>query len=118
MRIGIRSLFLRRIDPQQVDPQASVRIHLTNPWHAVAIRSPQPACPAAAKLGKRRFLSREAPTLPLADCPAPQKCRCIYQHFDDRRTLSRRAADEGRPAPPYNGNDRRCAPGRRKTDVT
>jgi hypothetical protein len=113
MRNAIRSLFLRRVDVLQ----DSVRIHLTNPWHAVAIRTAQPACPAAAKLGKRRFLSREAPVLPLAGCPNPQKCRCVYQKFDDRRTLSRRASDEGRPAAPYTGLDRRGAPGRRKTDA-
>jgi len=111
MRFALRSLL------QRADTEKSVRIPLTNPWHAVAIRSSQLRCPAATQLGKRRFLSGEAPSLPLPDCACSEQCRCLYQHFDDRRTLTRRATDEGRPAPAYRGADRRRAPGRRQTDL-
>ena len=51
-------------------------------------------CRAARAIAEERFLSEEAPTLPLADCDAEQ-CLCVYRHFDDRRSDVRRMADIG-----------------------
>ncbi len=51
-------------------------------------------CEAARELAKSRFLSTDAPFLPLADCDA-EHCACVYEHFDDRRTVIRRASDTG-----------------------
>lgn len=63
-------------------PQPSVR--LPNPWHAVGIQPGPKRCEAALQLLGDRFLSREAPKLPLAACDEAQ-CSCRYRHHDDRR---------------------------------
>jgi hypothetical protein len=63
----------------------------------------------------QRFLSDEAPVLPLAGCETPQACRCIYEHFTDRRTVLRRDVDSGLPARPH-PTDRRKHKARRITD--
>jgi hypothetical protein len=41
-------------------------------------------CPAVRNLVGKRFLEREAPTLPVPGCTA-SRCDCIYTHHDDRR---------------------------------
>lgn len=55
-----------------------------NPYHCISIRSPKGACEAAKQLMGKRFLSREAPPLPLPNCTA-KHCQCRYAHHDDRR---------------------------------
>lgn len=84
-------------------------------WHAVTIITPGHACDAANELKGQRFLSKEAPRLPLAGCPSPEFCRCTYRHYSDRRTGPRRASDRGelRTAPI---GERRANRGRRSTD--
>ena len=101
-------------------------IQLGNPWHAVAIKPGARACQACVGLGERRFLSREAPRTPLAECTQPDRCRCVYVHFPDRRIRARRAAEGAgesdrlaqagvsRAAEPP--GERRRTPGRRATD--
>jgi len=42
------------------------------------------ACDAVKKLEGKRFLAKEAPTLPLQECNA-EECHCRYDHFKDRR---------------------------------
>ena len=42
----------------------------------------------------RRWLSREAPMLPLPGCSKPESCRCTYQHHQDRRSGEGRRAAE------------------------
>jgi hypothetical protein len=64
-----------------------------------------------------RFLSKEAPRLPLECCPSPESCRCTYRHFPDRRGGGRRGTDRGeqisrRPAI----GERRVGRGRRTSD--
>ena len=54
---------------------------------------PSNACEAAKSGKDRRWLSREAPQLPLPGCNWPSQCRCTYQHHEDRRTGGRRAED-------------------------
>ena len=51
------------------------------------------ACNAAVSGKNRRWLSREAPLLPLPGCTRPDTCQCTYNHHDDRRAASRRADD-------------------------
>ena len=41
-------------------------------------------CPAIKGLQGKRFLHREAPTLPVPGCTA-SRCDCVYTHHDDRR---------------------------------
>jgi hypothetical protein len=88
-----------------------------NRYHAVAIVPGEHACPAAKDLSGKRFLSREAPILPLADCSSAE-CSCTYSHFGDRRTGSRRTSDLVMSMDTYAGGDRRRSErqGRRKTD--
>ena len=75
-------------------------------------------CEAVRAIAGQRFLSEEAPRLPLADCDRPQ-CDCRYQHFTDRRTDVRRDGDigVGIASELYNSDCRRSkGRGRRSTD--
>ena len=73
------------------------------------------ACDAVTKLEGQRFLSEEAPLLPLADCSDPRACKCVYEHFDERRDQLRRETDVGLPARSH-PDDKREGHGRRITD--
>jgi hypothetical protein len=102
---------------------ANSHIQLTNPWHAVSIAANKRCCQASAALKRRRFLSGEAPRLPLEDCGQPAKCICVYKHFNDRRGGFRRAAERDLSARPYarvatstRSQERRRSKGRRATD--
>ena len=54
-------------------------------YHAVAIRADGNCCDAARRLQGTRFLSTEAPPLPLPDCDAAE-CTCRFAHYNDRRS--------------------------------
>jgi hypothetical protein len=47
----------------------------------------------ARELAGRRFLSHEAPRLPLPECSAGTACPCGYKHYADRRGPPRRAEE-------------------------
>ena len=57
--------------------------------HAVSIERDLLPCDAAKALGEKRFLSHEAPDLPLVDCDR-DKCTCRYIHHSDRRSNEER----------------------------
>lgn len=59
-----------------------------HPFHAVSIDPAMGSCAAAQSVRSQRFLSEDAPSLPLLDCSAAQ-CQCRYMHFPDRRSGSR-----------------------------
>jgi len=85
-------------------------------FHGVAIRPRDDnCCTAVHNLGDARFLSAEAPLLPLTDCTNPSGCRCVYEHFDERRGSLRRESDIGLPAQAH-PVERRAGLGRRSTD--
>ena len=85
-------------------------------FHGVAVRSRGDRCCDAVKaLSGQRFLSEEAPLLPLAECSNPQGCRCVYEHFDERRDNLRRESDIGLPVRTY-PEEKREGHGRRITD--
>src|SRR4029453_8225808 len=89
------------------------------PWHAVSVVAQSGACPAAEELRNKRFLSAEAPSLPLPHCSSPTLCKCVYSHHSDRRTTLRRETDRGRFPRPRFGEERRKEPqahGRREDD--
>lgn len=71
-----------------------------HPYHCVSIRSRADACEVAKQLADKRFLSSEAPLLPLANCTAAS-CRCRYAHYEDRRE-----SDEDQRAPLRGWRDR------------
>ena len=66
-----------------------------DPWKGVAILAEDSACAAAIQLRGKRFLSRNAPRLPLPECTRQDQCHCKYRHLRDRRGPPRRAGDEG-----------------------
>jgi hypothetical protein len=87
------------------------------PWHAVSVVSGVERCTAASALRQKRFLSIEAPRLPLADCTMPAACQCRYQHHPDRRVGMRRETDRGGLPYPWQGPELRRNPlGRRASD--
>jgi hypothetical protein len=86
-------------------------------YHAVTIAVGARCCAAAEGLQDKRFLSREAPKLPLANCDR-LNCECRYAHHDDRRRGPRRAREMGVALDGYEGDEKRNGPkrGRRKKD--
>ena len=83
-------------------------------WHAVSVKPGAGACNAAISGKNRRWLSREAPLLPLPGCTRPDTCQCTYNHHDDRRATSRRAEDLNVPSQgPRVANERRSRKTRR-----
>ncbi len=85
-------------------------------FHGVGVTSGESMqCQSARSIAGKRFLSEEAPPLPLAACTNRQGCACRYQHFDDRRTDFRRESDEGLPVKDHPDN-LRSGFGRRITD--
>ena len=92
---------------------------VTNPYHAVTVVPGLECCQAARVLQGHRFLSTEAPALPLKGCDR-SSCGCRYNHHNDRRA---RAGDRRRQdvwnvqAAGRVKNERRAAAGgRRSTD--
>ncbi len=92
-----------------------------NPYNAVSVMSSRVACTAVGKIKNQKFLSKDAPLLPLAACSV-KECNCKYVHHPDRRDESndRRMpyslgttfyAQGDRP-------DRRANPGRRSSDYS
>jgi len=89
----------------------------SSPWHAVSVASTAPCCAAALHRMETRFLSSDAPRLPLTDCSMPSACRCHYKHHEDRREKPRRASERGSfPGVDHVAHERRHHRGRRAAD--
>jgi hypothetical protein len=116
LRSALGGILRSKKAPSRGNALTNTHYHITNPYHAVSIVPGVAHCDAARELRRRRFLSREAPPLPLAACTLG-KCRCAYKHYDDRRTKARRAADRIGQPPPFSGSERRGTSGRRQTDA-
>ncbi len=103
---------LNRFRTQDADPTLSA----VKPryYHAVSIVPGRSSCPESFVLSRLRLLSREAPALPLPDCPTPERCACRFQKYDDRRQEERR--DIVASGQWYGGVERRRTRGRRVTD--
>ena len=86
-------------------------------FHAVSIVPGPRACAEAQAMAGQRFLSRDAPVLPLKKCGSVH-CECRYEHYDDRRKGNRRAHDLCVSIDGYEGEERRTQAkrGRRQTD--
>lgn len=101
------------------EPSAAAKPKQTrarNRWHAVSIVPRGQACEAAQACRGKRYLSLEAPRLPLQGCDAAQ-CQCRYRHFEDRRATQRRQDDASAAATSRGNRNRRERAGRRATDV-
>jgi hypothetical protein len=86
-----------------------------NPYHAVSVLPGSSACGAAYRFSGQRFLSREAPRLPLPSCDS-KICGCRFKHHKDRRAGPRRNSDVGLVSSSYVGKERRGPRGRRADD--
>lgn len=86
-------------------------------FHAVTIVPGAHACIAAQAQFGQRFLSHEAPPLPLKGCETA-RCECRYGHHDDRRGGPRRARELAVSIDGYEGAEQRAKSprGRRKAD--
>jgi len=100
--------------PVRKSPADASAKWISNPWHAVSIVVSKIGCPSARKAAHGRFLSAEAPALPLAGCSA-RTCTCHYRHHQDRRHRPRRRADIIGVIARWQGAERRNR-GRRATD--
>jgi hypothetical protein len=88
-------------------------------FHAVSILPVETGCPAVESIKVQRFLSEDAPGLPLADCSAVD-CHCKYIHHADRRSGGRDrrlGAIESDAAEFWSLRSRRIAVGRRHEDL-
>ena len=88
-------------------------------YPAVSIHSYKDRCTAAEQLVGHRFLSSEAPRLPLRSCTST-KCDCVYMHHGDRRSgtyrrLNHDSVDEYISSP--GDANRRIYIGRRAKDL-
>jgi hypothetical protein len=88
-----------------------------NRWHAVTILPGATRCQAVEAAKGRRYLSKEAPILPLRECDAAV-CKCKYRHYQDRRGTPRRSEEArgGGMRSRTGTDDRRNSRGRRETD--
>lgn len=92
-------------------------MRITQLFHGVAIEPAEDCrCEAVSAIAGQRFLGEQAPMLPLEGCDRPDRCRCRYRHFADRRTDARREADYGLPMR-LHPDEKRNGSGRRITDV-
>lgn len=55
-------------------------------YQAITIKPCSGACEAIQWLKDKRYLSREAPQLPINMCSNPEKCKCKYNFHNDRRS--------------------------------
>jgi len=96
-------------------PAPSARPAPKDPWHAVGVVAGAAACKPAMQIKGKRFLAAQAPPIPLPDCTASWRCKCVYRHYPDRRAGTRRIADRGMFARRI-GSERRQQRGRRADD--
>jgi len=103
---------------EEPEPPAAAPRKAPQRYHAVTVVPGRHACAEVRALSGKRFLSREAPPLPLKNCGSAA-CECRYEHHEDRRKGNRRARDLGVCIDGYDGDEKRhkAKRGRRKTDV-
>lgn len=91
----------------------------SHPFHAVSIEPTPTSCPSAKSIKAQRFLSEDAPSLPLPRCDASE-CACRYMHHADRRSgaLDRRLGpvEESDESEFWSMRNRRSFLGRRLTE--
>ena len=110
----VKGLFGREPEPE---PKPVPARKTVSPYHAVGVIPGPRVCAAAEALRGKRFLSREAPTLPLKKCDRGD-CQCRYEHYEDRRKGPRRAREIGVAIGGHVDTEQRSPQkrGRRKTD--
>jgi hypothetical protein len=111
-----RGMFFAGGEPKAAMPSKPA-LKPVQKFHAVSVTPGRNCCHSARALKGKRFLSREAPVLPLKNC-MNDECTCFYAHHEDRRENPRRARDMGVAIDGWLEIDRRggAVRGRRKTD--
>jgi hypothetical protein len=85
-------------------------------WSAVSIVPGPHCCLAVRGLTHRRYLSAEAPRLPVPECNA-RPCECRFKHHTDRRAKVQRKRDRDEMSLGYKATERRSiSRGRRESD--
>jgi hypothetical protein len=74
---------------QALRRMALAKANSKNPYHCVTVRCRPDGCDAAKRISGKRYLSKDAPLIPLRTCSA-KVCHCKYEHFEDRRREDRR----------------------------
>jgi hypothetical protein len=87
-------------------------MHAREDYRAVSL-APSIDCCMATKQAGGRYLSREAPQLPLEDCTMPAECLCKFRKHSDRRDGERRVFGEACTSRWFTGSERRTRRGRR-----
>jgi hypothetical protein len=116
---ALRSRVNRLVAPRKIkaDRSGAGRTFIPNHWHAVCVEAKASSCSAAHELRKKRFLSKEAPSLPLRECGNPSGCQCIYKHHEDRRGNPRRKGQQSfTSTQKIPKSERRESKGRRSDD--
>jgi len=108
---GLFGLSRNTLAPERGEPQL-------NPYSAVSIVVCENACNAVRKYREKRFLTGEAPLLPIRNCTKYETCNCKYQRHSDRRQNKDRRNSVHVMKSFFHGDDRRETKpaGRRKTD--
>lgn len=97
-------------------PPSSVRprpTHAGADYRAVSLARSIECFACAQGITGKRYLLREAPPLPLADCTMPAKCSCRFLKHADRRDGDRRLFGEAESARWFGGSERRARRSRR-----
>jgi len=119
MFVLLRPRLGRGSSPDNLKWDRRVGFGAPRPFCAVSIEPTQASCSAAESIKAQRFLSADAPSLPLPRCDAP-KCVCRYMHFSDRRSgaLDRRLGpvEESDESEFWSMRNRRSFLGRRLTE--
>ena len=99
---GIRSALggLLGGKPARGNAVTNTHYHITNPYHAVSIVPGAACCNAARELRFQRFLSKEAPPLPLASCTMSPTAAPASITTTAAMKAYRRASDRIRQPPP------------------
>ena len=103
---------------KQIKHRANREKPKVSAFHCVEIKSHAvdcDACDAAMQLQGKRFLSAEAPSLPLPECN--QKCHCYFKHHNDRRHDDRRDAFSANGIHYDGTKNRRLGSDRRRGDA-
>jgi hypothetical protein len=85
-------------------------------YRAVSLAPSSTCCAAAKDAPGKRYLLREAPRLPLADCTMPTNCSCKFRKHADLRDVDRRALGATETSRWFAGSERRKRGGRRSTN--
>lgn len=91
-------------EPRTSKPVEKSKAVKKEAWHSVSIIRGRQACAAVVDVNGRKWLSAEAPQLPLKGCD--KQCDCRYRHYADRRSAERRETSGLISGPPKQGERR------------